>query len=774
MSSRADRNDFIRDIIDEDLRAGRHTRVATRFPPEPNGYLHIGHAKSICLNFGLAQDYGGTCNLRYDDTNPEKEDVEYVQSIEADVRWLGFEPTAVLFSADYFPRMYELAEKLVTDGKAYVCDLTDEQIREYRGSLTEAGRPSPYRDRSVAENLDLLRRMKAGEFPDGARTLRAKIDMASANMKMRDPLLYRIRHATHHRTGDDWCIYPMYDYAHPLEDAIEGITHSICTLEFENNRELYDWVIEHTGIQPVPHQYEFARLNLDYTVMSKRKLLRLVKDGHVAGWDDPRMPTLAGMRRRGYRPEAIRALCEMVGVAKANSVVDIGKLEFCVRDDLNKIAPRVMGVVRPLAVEITNREGPPEMIDAPYFPPDVGTPGSRAVRFGSHLYIDHDDFRDDPPKDYQRLAPGRTVRLRYGYCITCDGVERDAAGAPIKLLCSFHPETKGGKAPADGRKVHGVIHWVAAEGAVIATVRLYDRLFASARPEEAGDFLHDLNPTSLEIVEGALLETSMASAEVGSRWQLERVGYFVVDQDSTPGAPVLNRIIGLRDSWVEKPAEAAAPVEATPAKDRPENAKAKTRPKGKSPAEYRTEARAREPELAAAYATATGFGLSAGDADLLTGDLTTARVFLAAAGDGARAAGVARWMINELPRALDGKELADAGLDAARFGGQLAQLVELVEGSLPGSAAKEVLAEVVRSGKDPKAIVSERGLDAVADTGELARLVEDVIAKNADKVAQYKSGKTGLLGFFVGQVVKASGGKANPQAVSKLVGERLA
>src|SRR5689334_20242979 len=412
MSSRADRNDFIRDIIDDDLRAGRHTQVATRFPPEPNGYLHIGHAKSICLNFGIARDYGGTCNLRYDDTNPAKEDIEYVEAIERDVRWLGFEPTAVLFSADYFPKMYELAEKLVADGNAYVCDLSDDEIKDYRGSLTEPGRPSPYRARSVAENLDLLRRMKAGEFADGARTLRGKIDMASPNMKMRDPLLYRIRHATHHRTGDAWCIYPMYDYAHPLEDAIEGITHSICTLEFENNRELYDWVIEKTGIQPVPHQYEFARLNLDYTVMSKRMFLRLVQDRHVKGWDDPRMPTLAGMRRRGYRPEAIRALCDMVGVAKTNSVVDIGKLEFCVRDDLNRIAPRVMGVLHPLEVELTNWTDGEQSIDAPYFPPDVGTPGTRPVPFAKTIFIDADDYRDEPPKDYQRLAPGRTVRLR--------------------------------------------------------------------------------------------------------------------------------------------------------------------------------------------------------------------------------------------------------------------------------------------------------------------------------------------------------------------------
>ena len=769
MPPRAERNDFIRDIIDEDLRTGRHTTVATRFPPEPNGYLHIGHAKSICLNFGVAQEYGGTCNLRYDDTNPEKEDVEYVQSIERDVRWLGFAPTAVLFSADYFPRMYELAEKLVQDGNAYVCDLSDEDIKAYRGSLTEPGRPSPWRDRPVDENLDLLRRMKAGEFPDGARTLRGKIDMASANMKMRDPLLYRIRHATHHRTGDAWCIYPMYDYAHPLEDAIEAITHSICTLEFENNRELYDWVIEKTGIKPVPHQYEFARLSLDYTVMSKRKLLQLVRGGHVRGWDDPRMPTIAAMRRRGYRPEAIRAFCDMIGVAKANSVVDVAKLEFCVRDDLNRIAPRVLGVLRPLEIEITNwEEAFAVEIDAPYFPPDVGTPGTRPVPFARNLYIDTDDYRDDPPADYHRLAPGRTVRLRYAYCVTCDEVVRDAGGTPTTLRCTVHPETLGGKNPGDGRKVWGVIHWVAAARSVPAEVRLYDRLFASPRPDEGGDFLTQLNPSSLEVVETARLETSLATAEVGSRWQLERIGYFVVDEDSGPGALVLNRVVGLRDSWAE--ARPTAPVREPPEDaGRAENPKAKTRPKSKSPAEYRAEARARDPELAAAHERAIQLGLSADQADLVTGEPAAARLFLGAAA-AATPGAVARWMINELPRALDGRELADVAIDPAH----LAALVDLAEtGKVSGPAAKEVLGELVRTGEDPRTIVRTRGLEAVADTGELTRLVEDVLGKNPEKVAQYRGGKTGLLGFFVGQVVKASGGKANPQVVSQLVGQRL-
>src|SRR5215510_822097 len=506
----SERNDFIRDIIDDDLRSGRHDHVVTRFPPEPNGYLHIGHAKSICLNFGIARDYQGTGNLRYDDTNPAKEDVEYVDSIERDVRWLGFAPTAVLFSADYFGKMYELAERLVTEGHAYVCDLSDDQIKEYRGTLSEPGRESPFRNRSASDNLARLRRMKAGELPDGACTLRAKIDMASPNMKMRDPLLYRIRHAHHHRSGDAWCIYPMYDYAHPLEDAIEGITHSICTLEFENNRELYDWVLDHTGPwDPRPHQYEFARLSLDYTVMSKRKLLALVQGGHVAGWDDPRMPTIAAMRRRGYSPEAIRAFADMIGVAKANSWVDIGKLEYCVRDDLNRNAPRVLGVLRPIEVELVGLPAgglPP----APYFPPDVGKPGTRPLSISDRIYGERDDWRDDPPKDYQRLAPGRTVRLRYGYCITgAEVVARDASGEVSRLRATVLADTASGKNPSDGRKVSGVIHWVDAASAIPAEIRLYDHLFRSARHEDgSGDFLQALNPASLEVVRNARVEAS--------------------------------------------------------------------------------------------------------------------------------------------------------------------------------------------------------------------------------------------------------------------------
>ena len=747
----SDRNDFIRDIIDEDLRTGRVTQVATRFPPEPNGYLHIGHAKAICVDFGIARDYRGTCNLRYDDTNPTKEDIEYVESIERDVRWLGFEPTAVLFSADYFPRMYELAERLVREGKAYVDDLTDEQIKEYRGTLSEPGKPSPYRDRSPEENLDLLRRMKAGEFPDGAKVLRAKIDLASANMKMRDPLLYRIRHAHHHRTGDAWCIYPMYDYAHPIEDAIEGITHSLCTLEFENNRELYDWVIDNTGPwNPRPRQYEFARLQLEYTVMSKRKLRQLVEDGHVRGWDDPRMPTLAALRRRGYSPEAIRTFCDMIGVAKANSMVDIGKLEYCVRDDLNRTAPRVLGVLRPIEVEVVG-DVAAKPVDAPYFPPDVGKPGSRALPVSNRIYIDRDDWSDDPPADWKRLAPGRTVRLRHAYFITAEEVvARDAQGNVTKLRARAVDNAKGA----------GVIHWVDAATSVPAEVRLYDRLFEVPRPEEGGgDFLEHFDRNSLEVIEGARVEASLANAAVGSRWQLERVGYFVVDEDTKPGALVINRIITLRD---DRPAVATA----TAPTERKENVKAKTRPKSKSPAEYRAEARARDLDLADTYLNAKAMGLSEEQADLVSGDRASAQLFRETANATKDAPLVAKWMINELPRALGGKELAESGLDAARF----AELIALLgDAAITPAVGKTVLAEMVKTGKRAAELAAAH---TTASTVDLGSVVDAVIAANPDKAAQYKAGKTGLLGFFVGQVMRSTP-NVDAAAVNRVVRERL-
>ncbi len=768
----AARSDFIRDIVEADLRTGRHGgRVVTRFPPEPNGYLHIGHAKSICLNFGIAEEFGSQCNLRFDDTNPEKEDVEYVESIERDVQWLGFSfGDRALFASDYFGEMYDLAEDLVRAGDAYVDHLSDDEIKEYRGSLREPGRPSPYRDRPVEENLALFRQMRAGDLPDGACVLRARIDLAAPNMKLRDPLLYRIRHAFHHRTGDAWPIYPMYDYAHPISDAVEGVTHSLCTLEFENNRELYDWVIDHTGVSERhrfsrPQQIEFARLNLDYTVLSKRKLLRLVDDGHVAGWDDPRMPTIAGMGRRGYRPEAIRAFADLIGVAKVNSTVDLAKLEYCVRDDLNWIAPRVLGVLRPLRVTITSwPDDEVETLIAPYFPADVGQPGERSLPFGRALWIDRDDFALDPPAGYQRLAPGRTVRLRHGYCITCDEVVEDG-GEVVELRCHHVPDTVGHNPP--DLKVWGVVHWVAAAQAVPAEVRLYDRLFTVPRPEEAdGDLADHLNPDSLQVVTGAVLEPSLADAEPGSRWQLERVGYFVVDaQDSRPGAPVLNRIVTLRDSW-------SAPADAPVAAERREKSdKAKTRPPKRSRVEYRAEARLREPVLAARLAAwPAEHGISEADADLLTGDRATGDVFVDAVTAGGSAPAVARWIINELPSALGDRELKDVPIT----GKGLAALVTAVEsGAITGAAGKEVLAEMVKRGRTPERIIADRGLVQVSDEGAIATLVDEVVTANPDKVAAYLGGKTALFGFFVGQVIKASRGNANPQVVQKLLTERL-
>ena len=545
---------FIQNIINEDAKTGRHgQRVHTRFPPEPNGYLHIGHAKSICLNFGIAAENGGLCNLRFDDTNPSKEDVEYVDSIQEDVKWLGFDwGDRMFYASDYFPQLYEYAEQLIRIGKAYVCDLSAQEMREYRGTLTEPGRNSPYRDRPVEENLDLFRRMKAGEFPDGSRTLRAKIDMASPNITMRDPVLYRILRATHHRTGDAWCIYPMYDYAHPLSDAIERITHSICTLEFEDHRPLYDWCLETLGTYR-PQQIEFARLNLTHTVMSKRKLRELVEQNLVSGWDDPRMPTISGLRRRGYTPEAIRDFCERIGVAKSNSMVDLELLEHCIREDLNARAARAMVVLRPLKVVIENFPGNiVEELTAENNPenPDMG---SRTVPFSRELYIEQEDFMEQPPGKFFRLAPGREVRLKHAYIIKCEQVVKDPqSGEILEVRCTYDPESKSGGVTS-GRKVKGTLHWVSAAQAVPAEVRLYDHLF---RDETAGDINEEdgqsvMNPHSLFALKQAMMEPSLANAETGIRYQFLRQGYFCVDQDSRPGAIVFNRIVSLRDSWAK-------------------------------------------------------------------------------------------------------------------------------------------------------------------------------------------------------------------------------
>jgi glutaminyl-tRNA synthetase len=547
-------SNFIREIIDEDLRTNKYGgRVHTRFPPEPNGYLHIGHAKSICLNFGLAEDYGGLYNLRFDDTNPTKEEVEYVESIKEDARWLGFDwEDREYYASDYFEQLYEWAVQLIKKGKAYVCDLSADEVREYRGTLIEPGKESPYRYRSVEENLDLFERMRAGEFPDGARTLRAKIDMAHPNVVMRDPVMYRILHETHHRTGDEWCIYPMYDWAHGQSDSIEGITHSICTLEFENNRQLYNWYLDALDVYH-PQQIEFARLNLSYTIMSKRKLLKLVEQGVVSGWDDPRMPTLSGLRRRGYTPEAIRNFCERIGVAKANSVVDITMLVHAIREDLNQRAPRVFGVLRPLRVVIDNYpEDLVEEMECINNPEDASM-GTRKVPFSRVLYLEQEDFREDPPKKWFRLAPGREVRLRYAYFITCVDVVKDETGEVVELHCTYDPATRGGDSP-DGRKVRGTLHWVSAAHSLPAEVRLYDHLFLKPDPddvEEGSDFTANLNPNSLETLTSCRVEPSLAGAAPGSRYQFERQGYFCVDPDSSDGKLVFNRTVALRDTWAK-------------------------------------------------------------------------------------------------------------------------------------------------------------------------------------------------------------------------------
>ena len=772
--------DFIRAIVAEDLRDGKYDTIVTRFPPEPNGYLHIGHAKSILLNYGIAQETGGRFNLRFDDTNPETEDVHYVESIVDTVRWLGAEfGEGPLYAADYFELMYRFAEFLIQRGLAYVDSSSDEEIREARGTVTEPGRPTQYRDRSVDENLDLFRRMRAGEFPDGAHVLRAKIDLASNNMLMRDPLIYRIRHAHHYRTGDAWCIYPLYDYAHPIEDAIEGITHSLCTLEFDNNRAVYDWTVDHWqdfvrsegGTPARPHQYEFARGELEYTITSKRKSLELVKGGYVSGWDDPRMATLAAFRRRGVTPEAIRSFWERMGVAKFNSRIDIAKLEFAIRDDLNTRAPRVLCVLRPLKVTITNYpEGETETLDAPFWPHDVPNEGSRPLPFARTLFIDRDDFMESPPKGFHRLSPGAEVRLRYAYVIRCDEVVKDGAGEVVELRCSYDPATRGGSTP-DGRQVKGTIQWVSAEHGIPCEVRLYDRLFTVPDPEaQEGDFKDYLNPESLVVIPGAIIEPGVKDDPPGSRYQFERVGYFCSDTvESRPDALVFNRTVTLRDTWAraaEKGAAPAAKAEKKPKAERAASAgEAKPRTKLPTPDAHRS------PELEARRARYEAeLGLPPEEADVLTRELATSALFEAALAVGAPAKAVANWVIHELPREQGGRTLENLPFSGRELG-ELAALVE--DGTVSVSGARQVLAEMVKNGGEPRELVASLGLQQVSDPGALAPIVEQVISSNPAKADEYRAGKTGLLGFFVGQVMRLSAGKANPALVTQLVQERL-
>ncbi|RME84258.1 MAG: glutamine--tRNA ligase/YqeY domain fusion protein [Caldilineae bacterium] len=769
---RADRasakpRDFIREIIERDIAEGTYGgQVVTRFPPEPNGYLHIGHAKSICLNFGVAEEYNGRCHLRFDDTNPTTEDIEYVESIKEAIRWLGFDwGEHLYFASDYFEQLYQFAEQLIKDGKAYVDSLSEEEIRAYRGTVTEPGRESPYRNRSVEENLDLFRRMRAGEFPDGAHVLRAKIDMSSPNMLLRDPILYRIRHAHHYRTGDRWCIYPMYDFAHPLSDAIEHITHSLCTLEFENNRAIYDWLTENLIDPPRPRQYEFARLNLDYTVMSKRKLLRLVEEGHVSGWDDPRLPTLAGLRRRGVTPEAIRTFCDIIGVAKVNSRVEYELLEHTIRDDLNYRSPRVMCVLRPLKVIITNYpEDRVEWLDAPYWPRDIPKEGSRKVPFARELFIEQDDFMEDPPPGYHRLAPGREVRLRHSYVIRCDEVIKDEAGEVVALHCTYDPETLGAR--PRGRKVKGTIHWVSAAHALPAEVRLYERLFIKANPDEVEEgktFLDYLNPDSLQILRDARVEPSVADDPPDTRYQFERQGYFIQDcVDSRPEALVFNRIVALRDSWSKQ----AAATEAGRGRPEPEPGSREG-----TASEARARARAASPELAAAYDRYLAMGLSELDADIISGDPERVAFFDEAVRDLEDSKLLANWLNNVLLGEIQDASLLSLPFSPSSFG----RLVALVAGGTISSvSAKQVLAEMLQKGGDPEAIVEERGLRLIGDEEALATTIADVLARHPDKVAAYRAGKTGLIGFFVGQVMRATQGKADPRLVRTLLEKRLA
>ncbi len=775
--ARESKPDFIRQIVAEHLEEGRYDQVVTRFPPEPNGYLHIGHAKAICTNFGIAEEFGGRYHLRFDDTNPETENEDFVRAIQDDVRWLGFDwGDHLYFASDYFERMYDSALVLIRKGLAYVDSSSEQEIRDARGTVTEPGRPTAYRDRTVKENLDLFERMRAGEFPNGAHVLRAKADLESPNMIMRDPVLYRIRHASHYRTGDDWCIYPLYDYAHCLEDAYEGITHSLCTLEFDNNREIYDWLLENVGFEePRPHQYEFNRLTPDYTVVSKRRLIRMVEEGLVDGWDDPRMPTLAGLRRRGVPPEAVRRFTEMAGLAKTNARMDIGKLEFAIRDTLNPVAPRLMAVLDPLKVVLTNYpDGPGEVIEAPLYPHDVPLEGTRPVPFGREVWIERADFSDDPPKGFRRLVAGGEVRLRYAYVVRCDEVVRDDAGRVTELRCSYDPDTRGGDTP-DGRKVKGTVQWVSAEHGRDAEMRLYDRLFTEANPEAAagqdGDFLDFLNPESRTVVAGAWVEPYALEVADDERVQFERTGYFWRDPvDGRGDALVYNRIVTLKDTWTNRRETGAAPGGGGDGGRSTSGARATTSTKH-VPGEDRSAAREADPELAARMERYTkAWALSDEQADVLTGTRAGSDFFEEAVAEHPDPVGVATWMVNDVRSVL-----TDDGVTVLPFDGvALGRLVGMVaRGEISRRAAKDVLADMAESGEEPDAIVKRLGLAKMDDVEALGRVVDTVLEEWSDKVEAYRAGNRNLIGLFVGQAMKATGGAADPKTVRKLLTTRL-
>ena len=743
--------DFLRRIVEEDLNTGKYQEVVTRFPPEPNGFPHIGHAKSISINFGIARDYQGHCNLRMDDTNPTTEDTRYVEALKDAVQWLGFEwDNSVRFTSDYFPKLYDYAVVLIKMGKAYVDSLTEDEIREYRGTVTEPGKRSKYGERSVEENLELFERMKKGEFENGKHVLRAKIDMSAANMKMRDPLLYRIRHAHHFRAGDAWAIYPMYDFAHCLSDYIEGITHSICTLEFENNRDIYDWVLDTLELTPPrPYQHEFARLGINYTVMSKRKLLELVEGGQVSGWDDPRLPTIAGYQRRGYTPESILTFCDQIGIAKANSMVDVSQLEFCIRDDLNPKVPRVMCVLDPLKVTITNYEGSEE-IDAPYYPDDVPKEGTRKLPFSREIYIEREDFMENPPKGYYRLTPEQPVRLKHAYIITCQEVIKDADGNISEIKAVYHSDSKSGS-DSSGIKVKSAIQWVDATQARSVEVRLYDRLFK----EEAPEGVEDINPDSLQIIKHALIEPAVITEKPDVRFQFERQGYFYTDPvDYSDEAPVFNKIVGLKDSWGKK----KTPVPKA------------TKPQTKV-VHIEGEVAAMSAEEEALFNRYTAeLKLNSEVANTLARDAKLSAFYEEALEAVNNPVGIANMVTNEVAR-----ELKQAEVEELKFTPtQVAKLIKMVDDeTISTKIAKQVFEEMVNSGEEPAHIVEAKGLVQISDPAVILPMIDDIIAKNPENVEKFRAGNTKLLGFFVGQVLKATKGKGNPKVVNELVMKKL-
>ena len=766
-NTNSSKQDFIRSIIADDVKSNKHQgRVVTRFPPEPNGFLHVGHAKSIYLNFSAAATHRGVTHLRLDDTNPETEEEAYVEAIKTDIEWLGFDwGTHLYHASDYFDQLYLYAQELIEKSLAYVDSLSEDEIREYRGSVLQPGRDSPYRSRSISENLQLFAQMKAGDFSDGEQVLRAKIDMSSSNMLMRDPVLYRIRHATHYRTQDDWCIYPLYDFTHCLSDSIEGITHSICTLEFENNRDVYDWILDNLDIpQPQPQQYEFARLNLAFTVLSKRKLLQLVEGQFVDGWDDPRMPTIAGIRRRGVPAKAVRDFCKMIGVAKTENRVDLSSFEYAVRNELNYTAPRVMCVVDPLKVIITNyNESDTTYLDAPYFPEDVGKEGTRPLPFTREILIEQSDFEENPSKGFRRLSPGEEVRLRYGYIIKCERVIKNEEGEVSELHCSYDSKTKSG-APTNQRKVKGTIHWVSATESLPAEVRLYDRLFSVSNPEDVDEdkhFTDHLNVDSLVVLKRSRIEVSVASDPPEMHYQFERVGNFISDsKDSRPNNLVYNRTVTLKDTWKssqENKKEQPAQVEITSKKKQPSRAKnVIPRPKPLS-----------EQQLSSANNMIDQFGIPEGDATIFARNPTLMELFRSASEETDDYNALSKWCINEIP-----KDIMD--LDSPLSGKSVGELVKLRSlGKISSHSAKKILRVVANTGKSINEILEEETYAMIDDDQQLKDIVTEVIEGNEDAVQKYLSGKIQLLGFLVGQVMLETGGSADPNKTRALMESSL-